>query len=335
MSLEESMPRIGIRLGIATLVLVFAWSLVPGGASGAALYEQMGGTPGGLVASEQSIVANSNDCLQPLFSPIDEQDCIAADDFTVPAGPAWSISGIQAEGEGGAGDDFKFEFFRDVGGLPFSPSSARLGTGEVRGPASGSGDVAFRSKKWSRGLAALPPGNYWLAVYADGLQNESSATSWYWRAQSPQVGREAVWGLMCGETAEVWSYLSACGQTGPDLRFRLEGERMTRSFSKFQLSRPRPKHNGGFTAYGTFPGPGEVTVAGAGASQTTVEARRRPIVKDAPVPIQINPTPGTKRALKGGAMVKARVAIRYVRFAGIDRKGPPFTRTLTLVLDKP
>lgn len=325
-----------MRFGLAVLVLTVSSLVLPAGAPAAVLYEQMTGAPGGVVASEQSIVANTNDCLRQFFTPIEAQDCIAADDFTVPPGPAWSVTAIQVEGEGGLGDNFKFEFFRDVGGLPVSPSSALLGTGEGRGPKSGSGDIAFRSKGWGRGLAALPPGTYWLSVYADGLENESTATSWYWQSQSPQAGREAAWLKMCGETSERWSYLSTCGQTGPDLRFRLEGERMTRAFGRFQLSKPKPKRNGGFTVFGTFPGPGELTVAGVSkADQKAIKARKKPVVKSAPVPIQINPTPATKNALKEGKKFKARVAISYVRTAGVRKKAPAYTRTLTVVLDKP
>ena len=334
MTKDEGIQGLRIaRLGFVAFALVFASGAAPAGA--VVLYDQMGGVPGGLVASEQSIVAPTNDCLRTFPNQFDSQDCIAADDFTVPPGPAWSITALQVDGEGGAGDYFKFEFFKDVGGLPASSTSARLGIGEGRGPKSGSGDIAFKSKAWGRGYGVLPPGTYWFSLYADGLQNESSATPWYWRSQSPQSGREAVWLKTCGETEEMWSYLLACGQTGPDLRFRLEGERMTRGFSKFQLSRPKPKRNGGFTVYGTFPGPGELTLAGVGkGSARAVEARKKPVTVSTPVPIQINPTPDVKQALKAGQTVKVRVAISYARAAGIGKEGPAYTRTLTVTLDK-
>jgi hypothetical protein len=299
------------------------------------LYDQMTGRPGGLVPSEQSIAATTNDCLRPFFSPVDSQDCIAADDFTVPPGPAWSITAIQVDGQGGAGDNFKFELFKDAGGLPLSPSSASLGFGEGPGPQSGSGDVAFKSR-WGRGLGVLPPGSYWLGFYADGLMNESSATSWYWQSQSPQVGREAAWLKMCGETTERWSYLSACGQTGPDLRFRLEGERMTRGFGKFKLGRTQPKQNGGLTIYGTFPGPGELTLAGVGrGGEETIAARKKTVAKSTPIPLQINPTPGAKTVLKEAGTLKARVAISFVRRAGVGgKRAPAYTRTIAVVLGK-
>jgi hypothetical protein len=334
---EESIQRFCIaRLGFAVLTLACALLASPAAASGVVLYDQTAGTPGGLVASEQSIVASTNDCLRPFFTPIDSQDCIAADDFTVPPGPAWNVTGIKVDGQGGVGDYFKFEFFRDAAGLPFSPSSAVLGSGERRGPKSGSGDIAFRSKKWSRGYAALPPGTYWLAVYADGLQNEESATSWYWQSQSPQVGREAAWLKMCGETSEMWSYLSACGQTGPDLRFRLEGKRMTRRFSSFRLSNPQRKQNGGLTFFARFPGPGRLTVAGVVRNgRTAIETRRRPIVEDGRIPIQINPTPAVKQVLKAGGKVQTRAVISFARAAGVRQEGPPFARVLRVVLDKP
>jgi hypothetical protein len=343
MTPESSIPSIRpVSLGLATfglaLVAAFAFASFALSARGpaAVLYDQMSGVPGGLVASEQSIVASTNDCLRPLFTPIDAQDCIAADDFTVPPGPAWNVTGIRAEGQGGAGADFRFELFKDVAGLPFSPSSARLGTGERPAPKPGSGNVVFRAKKWSRGYAALPPGTYWLAVYADGLQNEESATSWYWRSQVPQVGREAVWGRQCGETSEVWSYLSACGQTGPDLRFRLEGERMTRRFSSFRFVGSRRKQNGGLTLFARFPGPGRLSVGGVVRNgRTAIEARTRPVIEDGRIPIQVNPTPAVKQALKAGGKVRTRAVISFVRAAGVRQEGPSSTRVLQVLLDKP
>lgn len=334
---EVSIRSLGFFVSVLALLLPISPSAAL--ASPVVLYDQTSGVPGGLVASQQSVVAPTNDCLRTFPNQFDAQDCIAADDFTVPAGPAWSITGIRADGAGGVGDRFKYELFKDVAGLPFSSSSAQLGRGEGPGPKSGSGDIAFKSKAWGRGLGVLPPGNYWLSVYADGLENESSATSWYWQAQSPQVGREAAWLKTCGGSGsgeERWSYLSACGQSGPDLRFRLEGERMTRSFGKFRLGKPKPKHNGGFTVYGTFPGPGKLTLTGVGkAGRKTVEARDKPVIASTPVPIQINPTPEAKRALKAGKKLRVRVAISYVRAAGIRKQGPAYTRTLALALDKP
>jgi hypothetical protein len=323
------------RFALVTLVLTWGLFTALAGARPIVIYDQMTGVPGTLVASEQSIVATTNDCLRPFFSPIDAQDCIAADDFTVPPGPAWSVTGIQVDGQGGAGDRFKFELFKNVGGLPLSPSSASLGVGEGLGPKSGSGDVAFKSK-WGRGLGVLPPGDYWLGFYADGLANESSATSWYWQSQSPQAGREAAWLKMCGETTERWSYLSACGQTGPDLRFRLEGERMTRGFGRFQLGRSQPKPNGGLTIYGTFPGPGELKLAGVGkGGKVMIEAKKKTVTESTPVPLQINPTPDAKKALKEGRTLKARVAISFVRRAGVGgKRAPAYTRTIAVVLDE-
>ena len=338
---EESIQKVGLmRLSaILTLASLFALTPVlfgaPASAKAAVLYDQTTGVPGPLVASEQSIATSTNDCLKAFFTPLESQDCIAADDFTVPPGPAWNVTGVFADGQGGVGDDFKFEFFKDAGGLPNSPSSPFLGVGGGLGPASGSGDIAFKSEEWGLGFAALPPGTYWFSVYADGLKDEAAATSWYWQSQSPQVGREAAWLKMCGPETERWSPLSACGQPGPDLRFRLEGERMTRAFSKFRLSKPQPKPSGGFTVFGTFPGPGELTMAGVGKSdRETVVAKKKTVVKSTPIPIQINPTPPAKGILLAGGKLAARVEVRFARKAGIRKKAPTYTRKLTVLLDK-
>jgi hypothetical protein len=104
----------------------------------------------------------------------DEQ---AADDFTVPAGQAWTLTGTQAPGPTTPGTlDFRVTLFTDAAGKPGS----QVGLTQSTLPASG--------PLYTFPLSAqLQPGHYWISIQVMNL------ATWGWTNRSLQGGSPAMW----------------------------------------------------------------------------------------------------------------------------------------------
>ena len=78
--------------------------------------DQPAGTPGGVTSQD----------FEPSFDTFDSQ---AADDFVVPSGQTWSVTGVDVAGEynsGGPAVGFNVYFYNDAAGLPGTLVNSQL-----------------------------------------------------------------------------------------------------------------------------------------------------------------------------------------------------------------
>jgi hypothetical protein len=269
--------RLIIFLGVAVTASMFSLATAsargsseqpvggaPEGPSSSVLYDQTTGTPGGFV---RSMISGNFAPFRsgPCGSAPSDRSCFAADDFTVPPGPAWAIESIHVDGRGGAGDVFRWEAIRADGlpsgeeDAPFSTPSSTAGfTTKNALPGADDFDVPSRSKELDvfDSDPALPPGHYWLSVSAGppfATPSQSTPSVWEWQAQSPVAGSPAAWSAAQCEPNYSYEYLASCGQAGPDLRFRIEGQRITKAFSSLKIGKALRTPDGGLNIAVTFP----------------------------------------------------------------------------------
>ena len=157
--------------GVATAMVM---TVLPAGASAEVLFNNIDET------SPQS--TNSQN-----FNPSNDAfDAMAADDFVVPAGETWTITGALVRGtqDGttpATAADVKF--FADAGGAP----GAEIPTGAAAATDYPRMNLAFAGP-------ALTAGTYWFGVSAI-LDPGTSApfSQWYWSENSEQFGAKSVY----------------------------------------------------------------------------------------------------------------------------------------------
>jgi hypothetical protein len=266
--------------------------------------------------------------------------CYAADDFTVPPGPAWYVKSVHVDGTGGSGDVINWEALGgsdapapEQGGLgPFAlpPPPVALASGTNYGQASGSDNFDLPAGTGDFAGTALPPGHYWLTTYANSSKPGTPASEWKWQTQSGSDGSGAVWSSAdCGSQA-AYKPLSACGQAGSELRFRIEGELLDSGFSGMTVGKARRTPDGGVNIPVELSGlaerPGVVVKKVKGKGKIFTLAKEGwGIVKgvpagaplgpngEVPVVVKVRPAGGTAAALKAGKKIKMVLSITYTR----------------------
>jgi hypothetical protein len=144
----------------------------------------------------------------------------AADDFVVPYGQHWAISGVEAIGGSSPGSPrpFNVSLYEEFG-------AALLGPGRELFAARG---VAATGPNYTlpiQGAPLLNPGSYWVSAQAVG----SAADPWLWSPQAAIHGRSATWrnpgNALTTDCTEWWSRESCLAQPvgEPDQAFRLLG----------------------------------------------------------------------------------------------------------------
>jgi hypothetical protein len=302
------------RLKVVSALAAFLALSLPGAASADdALYDQTTGTPGGFV--------------QPGFGYL-------ADDFTVPPGPGWLIENAHIAGQGGAGAKFNAFFLQDSGGLPNPGSSSPVLGQSSKLDASGSFDVAATRKfKYVADLpygVGLLPGHYWL-VLAQVLS--LGQPTWAWGAQSPQSGSEAAIYDGVG-----WHHLSELGKTGPDYRFRLDGEPISSDASRFKLGKPVRRPGGAVLVLANFPGDGTPQVKLKAGKKWVKPLKLHSNVYG--TQLKFEPTAKAKRKFRHGRRLKVTAKVTYARRFTADDTPQPFVapatrQTLHLTFKKP
>lgn len=152
----------------------------------------------------------------------DVYDSQGADDFVVPAGKRWKISGIRFIGVyfngPGPADNETIWIYKDAGGMP----GATLGSGTVTAT-----DVAGTF------TAALPniklnAGTYWLSIQP--TMAFTPGGEWGWETTNTLTGNAAVWknpqdGFATGCTTyqNMQGCIGALGE-GPDFMFAIVGQ---------------------------------------------------------------------------------------------------------------
>ena len=179
--------------------------------AGDILYDQMDNpapTPGG-VTSQDFETAN------------DPFDTFAADDFVVPGGETWSITGVDVAGEYGNGPgpaaSFNVFFYADSATLPGTLVATRLANPYSNGA---NAVITLTSP------VILTPGTYWVSVQA--RQDFTPAGQWFWDNRSVISNSGAAWQNPGGGFAVgclTWGRKTTCltTQNGPDQLFRLHG----------------------------------------------------------------------------------------------------------------
>jgi hypothetical protein len=296
-----------------------------------------------------------------------ESNCFAADDFTIPPGAPWYLTDLFAEGQGGNGDSFAW--VAEQGDAPppteefgVSPFEFALDNGKPS-VAGGTQTVDDGNVEASAIDQALPPGHYWLSVYAVGAATPPNSppaafspppSPWSWQTTSPLSGSPAVWASeQCGSST-AYKKLEACGQSGPDLGFRIEGEKIESDFSSLKLGRRERTPDGGMNIGVTLAGlptreglkikkvsgKGSIsTIVKLGWNLTSRGPRPGTYTPGAPLSGVVKIRPGSTKvanALRNGARFKMTLAVTYTREVESETKIdiPANTQTFKVSLKK-
>ena len=193
----------------------------PGGTPcGILLYDQTDGAGTGAVNSQNFETAN------------DAFDNQAADDFVVPAGPAWTVQQVVVRGAyfngvpspGGPAVSFNVFFYANVGTLP---SLLVPGGAQLNSPYTNASGVFTITLPVS---VSLPAGNtYWVSVQANMDYGAPTAGQWGWLNRTITSNSPAAWQNPGGGFATACTTWGArattCGiaATEPDQIFQLFG----------------------------------------------------------------------------------------------------------------
>jgi len=131
--------------------------------TGDVLYDQMDNpapVPGGVTSQDFEVA-------------FDAFDSFAADDFVIPGGETWNITGVDVAGEYGNGPgpaaSFNVFFYADSGTLPGTLVATRLANTFSNGA---NAIITLTSS------VTLGPGTYWVSVQA--RQDLTTAGQWFW-----------------------------------------------------------------------------------------------------------------------------------------------------------
>ena len=203
--------RSGRRLRLSALVVavtVAAALAVPAIAPAATLYDQLDDQATGTGSGTPSYFYEDGTG--------DEQ---AADDFTVPAGQMWTITGAQAPGIGVplSGDfGFRVTLFTDAAGKPGTQITQTQST-------TPRADELYTLHV--DGAPQLQPGHYWVSIQLMNL------ATWMWTNRTVQSGSPAMWQNPDGSDGKpecvTWNLRTTCeSETSafPDQAFSVLGD---------------------------------------------------------------------------------------------------------------
>jgi hypothetical protein len=146
----------------------------------------------------------------------------AADDFVVPKGRSWAITGVDVSGvfyiDAGPATSETVIFYENRKGKPGKP--VRKGIFADLNGTNNAGNFAVTLP--GKGVT-LKPGTYWVSVVAN--MDFPVQGQWGWKVNSVQHGNPAVWRNPNGGfgVCTSWDTLADCGATGPDVMFDLRG----------------------------------------------------------------------------------------------------------------
>lgn len=210
----------GTRAGrwTATAIAGAALALLPSSASAEVLFNNIDETSPRSINSQDFNASN------------DAFDAMAADDFVVPAGETWSITGAFVRGtQDGTtpATTANVAFYADAGGAPgseISPSVVATATDYPRMNLTFAGPTLTAGTYWFSAQAILDPGT------------SAPFSQWHWAENSEQFGSKAVYrnpgdGFQTGCT--TFTTKSSCVFVGPgggphldpDQSFNLSGTR--------------------------------------------------------------------------------------------------------------
>jgi Ca2+-binding RTX toxin-like protein len=167
-----------------------------------------------------SLNAVSSQNFEAAFDNFDSQ---SADDFSVPAGEAWTVDGVEAVGQyfGGPAPSFNVSLYRDLGTLPGALVASYPSV------------VASTDTAGTVSLPISPPmsltrGTYWISVQANlNFTGPSPSGQWFWELRTVQSGDQSAWqqpGNGSNTGCTTWTALTTCNPAlPPDLMFAIDG----------------------------------------------------------------------------------------------------------------
>lgn len=334
-------------LRVSLLGLLAALLLGAAPASAAVLYDQTSGAPGAAVPSMVPDPAPGEFATGACDGRVEGPDCYAIDDFTIPPGQVWLVKSVSVEGQGGLGDDMNW-IATESAGLPepdsggFGPFKGAGGTQGTGGHLEVSSSDDFDIPDSSPEGVALGAGHFWLSVFSvKAPRSHQPFTPWSWDTEAKQSGMPGAWSSTVCAPDAAYKPLAACGQPGPDLRFKIEGEQIDSSYSNFKLGKRERTPDGGMNIFMTVPGLAAEPIGlkkVGGKGQVTFLKTLGRLNKDgtASVLVRVRPKGATARKLKEGVSFKVRVAITYRRavLSSQELKIPAATKVVTVHLKK-
>jgi subtilisin-like proprotein convertase family protein len=173
--------------------------------------------------SQDDNLGSASTVSQDFETANDGFDNEGADDFVVPAGQFWQVTGVHVTGVyfngPGPAPSAHVRFYADAAGLPGAPVCSYLDL--VPTDTAGVFDLALPAP------CSLSPGTYWVSVVAH--MDFTPAGEWGWTdrtvvANSPAAWRNPLGGFGIGCTPD-WGVKTACvtGASGGDNAFSLSG----------------------------------------------------------------------------------------------------------------
>jgi hypothetical protein len=214
-----------VRLATAGRVFGLSAALalsVPAGASAATLYDQL-----------DHAASGSNSTTDSYFYPMGE-NVQAADDFTVPSGQAWQLTGAHEPNPNNYNAyDFSVTIFADAGGRPGNPLS------QATAPATGGSSFTFPIS----GAPSLQAGHYWISIQLMNL------VAWAWQNRTVQSGSPAMIQNPDGmefPACATWAPRTQCApatSAAPDQAFSLDGNAVPAGPPKKKCKRKKHKRS--------------------------------------------------------------------------------------------
>ena len=196
-------------------------------------------SPSAIVLYDQTDNPSLNVTSQDFEAANDGFDAEAADDFVVPTGSIWRVTGAFVPGSytTGPAAAVNLTFAVDAAGLP----GGTVRSYPLQTPADAAGSFTFTLPT----PCVLMPGKYWMIVQT--RQDFGTAGQWFWNTRSVQSNAGAAWrnpgnGFATGCTS--FSPLTTClpSSGGPDMNFSISG-------TPGGVSPPTPAECGSSTSY--------------------------------------------------------------------------------------
>lgn len=296
------------RVVLAASVLVVALLSVAGAAQAFVLYDQT-----------DHAGANNGDSTAPNFSPSNDFGSgdadRTADDFTIPAGQAWSINEVDVSGAyNGVGQGVVNAYvYPDAAGKPGTALFSQINISAPGGP------------NYAVPLANVPSlgaGTYWITVQ----QVVGMNGYWSWTTRSVQSGGPARWfgpgaaGTDCPDFS--WSPRANCWPgTNPDQIFLLRG---TNTSNAIGLGKPKlSKKKGTAILPVTVSSAGDLSASGNGVgAQVAAGAAASTAVPGPGVfNVKLKAKGKSRRKLNKTGKAKLKVTITFTPSAGNPTTG--------------
>jgi hypothetical protein len=252
--------------------------------------------------------ANNADSNALNFSPSNDFGGInqdrTADDFTVPAGQAWSISEVDVSGAYSepAQGIVNVYIYPDAAG---KPGSALFSQANIAAPGGPNYAVPLAN------VPSLTAGTYWITVQ----QVVGMGGYWSWTTRSAQSGGPARWfGAMSDCPDFSWSPRTECWPgTNPDQIFLLRGTNTSNAIAlgKAKLS----KKKGTAILPVTVPGAGDLSVSGKGVGAQPAAASTA-VTGPGVVKFKLKAKGKSRRKLNQSGKAKLKVTITFTPTAG-------------------